>query len=63
MKCKRRKELKDSYRKDVGFLTCIAKTVFQAFFAKRNKRAVSGSAIQAIDRTVSVVTLLGSEWT
>ena len=32
-------------RKDVGFLTCMEETVFQAFFAMRNKHAVSGSAI------------------
>ena len=41
----------------------IFSSVQAFFFAKRNKRAVSGSAIQVIDRTISVVTLLGSEWT
>ena len=32
-------------RKDLGFLTCMEETVFQAFFAMRNKHAVSGSVI------------------
>ena len=59
MKCTGRKE--DSYRKDVGFLTCIEETVFQAFLAMKNKRAVSGSAIDGWNGISAVVTLLGIE--
>ena len=47
----KKKGIEIQLAKSPRVLNLYRKKVFQAFFAKRNKRLVSGSAIQVIDGT------------